>query len=228
MKVLVAIITAILAGSMGSFAFAQVVMGMDQYGEYRVAFSVDHWETANIHNATDEAQRYVEGMRKALNAPGKFVPVETREVSTGMVSPFGLKRDLVAYTGVMYDQNKEDMKMVNDPTVLESAVVFNPFLVWYIIALVALISLSMRRSEIDAPIFDISASAFMVFGIVFALVAVNTIRPILSTILFFVSIIPMAMVVGRQEGREKNAMYWTASIAIYGMLAVLLYSVYTT
>lgn len=227
MKVLVALLTALLAGSIGSTVFAHVAVEVNQNGEYRVAVSADHWETAGI-NVTDEAQRYIDGTKKAVGSPGEFIPVVTREVPKEMVSPFGLKRDLVAYGGVVYDSEHKEVMMVNDPTVLSNSVVFSPFLVYLVFALAAMLLLNIRHPRFEAPVYDTSISVTAVLGLMLALSTINTIIPRLSTLLFFASIVPLALVVGRQEEKQKGAMYWVASIAIYVMLGVLLSFAYTT
>lgn len=221
MKVLAVILTALLAGCIGSTVFAQVVIEINQNGEYRFAVSADHWETAGI-NITDEAQKYIDGAKKAVESPGEFIPVVTREVPKEMISPFGLKRDLVADSGVIYDTENKEVTMTNDPTVLSSSVVFSSFLIWWMFAFVAMFLLNVRRPRFEAPVYDMSASVVAVLGLMLALSTIKPIIPILSTLLFFVSIVPIAIVVGRQEGKEKGVMYWTASIAIYVMLGALL------
>ncbi len=227
MKVLVATLTALLAGCIGSSVFAEVVVELNQNGEYHFAVSTDHWEHGGI-NITDEAKRYIDGAKKAVESPGEFIPVATREVSKEMVSPFGLKRDLVAYSGVVYYLDNKEVKMINDPTVLSSSVVFSPFLVWWILAFMATFLLNMRHPRFEAPLYDMCASVAVVLGVWVALSTINPIIPILSTLLFFVSIVPIGIVIGRQERKEKGMKYWIASIVLYVMLGVLLSFAYLT
>lgn len=227
MKVLAVILSALLAGCIGSTVFAHVVVGMNQNGEYRVAVSADHWETAGI-NITDEAQRYIDSAKKAVESPGEFIPVVTREVPKEMVSPFGLKRDLVADSGVIYDTEHKEVKMINDPTVLSSSVVFSSFLIWWMFAFVAMFLLNVRHPRFEAPVYDMIMSVTAVLGLWVALSTIKPIVPILSTLLFFASVVPLHIIVGRQEGKEKGMKYWTASIALYVMLGVLLSFVYAT
>lgn len=227
MKVLVALLTALLAGSIGSTVFAQMVVEMNQNGEYRLAISADHWEISGV-NIADEAQNYIGAAKKAKESPGKFFPVVTREVPKEMVGPFDLKKDLVAYSGVIYDSEHEEVVMVNDPTILSSSVVFSPFLIYWAFALVAMLLLNIRYSHREAPIYDVSASMAAVLGLMLALYSAGPIIPRLSTLLFFASIVPVALVVGKQEEKQKGIRYWCASIVIYVTLAVLLPFAYTS
>lgn len=221
MKVFVVLLTALLVGCIGNSVFAQITVEMKQRGEYRYAVSAGHRESAGI-NITDEAQRYIDSMKKAIKSPGEFIPVLTREVPKGMISLFGLKRDLVAYSGVVYYLDNKEIKMINDPTVLSSSVVFNPFIVWWILAFMATFLLNMRHPRFEAPIYDMCASVAAVFGLVFSLLAVKSVAPFLSTLLFAISIAPTVYIIGRQEKKEKGMKYWTASIVLYVMLGVLL------
>src|SRR3989344_3457799 len=221
MKVFVVLLTALLVGCIGNSAFAQIAVEMEQRGEYRYAVSADHWESAGI-NITDEAQRYIDSIKKAIKSPGEFIPVLTREVPKGMISLFGLKRDLVAYSGVVYYLDNKEVKMINDPTVLSSSVVFSPFIVWWILAFMATFLLNMRHPRFEAPIYDVCASVAAVLGLVFSLLAIKPVAPFLSTFLFAISIAPTVYVIGRQEKKEKGMKYWIASIVLYIMLGVLL------
>lgn len=226
MKVLVAILTALLAGCIGGPVFAKAVVEINQNGEYRFGATTDHWESTAI-SITDEVQRYIESAKKAKESPGEFIPVATHEVPRGMSGLFGLKKDIVASVGVIYDQNDKEIVMINDPTVLSSTVVFGPFFVWWALGLLSMIWLNVRRPQFDAPVLDIAVSLVATLGVVFALVEASLLTPLLSTLLFFSVIFPLAYVGGRQEGKEKGLMYWTASTAIYVMLAVLLISTYS-
>lgn len=220
MKVLVAILTALLAGSIGSTVFAQMVVEMNQGGEYRLAISADHWEIAGI-NVSDEAQNYIDATKKAKGSPGEFFPVVTREVPKEMVGPFDLKKDLVAYSGVIYDSEHEEVMVVNDPTILSSSVVFSPFLIYWALALMAMFLLNIRRSRREAPIYDVIASMTAVLGLILALLSAWSIIPRLSTLLFLVSVISLCIVIGRQGEKKRGVKYWCASVAIYVTLAVL-------
>jgi hypothetical protein len=225
MKVLAVILTILLASYVGSTVFAQIVVEMNQNGEYRYAVSVDHWEREGV-NVADEVKKYIEGTKKAIESPGEFIPVVNREVPKEMVSPFGLKSDLVTCMGVIYDQENREVVMVNDPTVLSSSVAFSPFLVWWAFSLVAVVLLNMRDERFEAPVFDVTVSVVGLLGFAFALLSVSPVIPILSTLLFFVSVVPLAIVVGRQERKEKRTMYWGASVTLYIIFVVLLAFVY--
>ena len=225
MKVLAVILTMLLGSCIGSTVFAKIVVEVNQNGEYQFMVSADHWEREGV-NVADEVEKYIDGAKKAVESPGEFIPVVTREVPKEMVSPFGLKSDLVASMGVIYDQNNKEVIMVNNPTILSSSVAFSPFLVWCGLAFVALFLLNIRRPRFEAPVYDTSTSVVAVLGLVLAFSTVNTIIPLLSTLLFFSSIVPMSIVIGRQEGKEKGVKYWSASVAMYVMLGVLLAFVY--
>lgn len=226
MKVLVAIIIALLAGFIGNTVFAQVAIERSQNGGYLIAMATNRWEEGI--NVTDEAQRYIDAAKKAKESPGKFFPVVTREVPKEMVGPFELKKDFVAYSGVVYDSENEEVIVVNNPTILSSSIVFSPFLIYWVFALVAMLLLNIRYSRREAPIYDVSASMAAVLGLMLALYSAGPIIPRLSTLLFFASIVPLALVIGKQEEKQKGVWYWCASIVIYVTLAVLLPFAYTS
>ena len=227
MRVFVFLFTSMLAVCMSSSVFAKIVVEVNQHGASRTAISTDHWEMAGI-SVTDEAQKYIDRAQEAFKNPREIVPVETHEVSIGMVSPFGLKKDLVADVSVVYDQNMGGIDMISDPIVLSSSIVFSPFLIWWTMAIFAIGWLNLRRSRAVVTAFDIFILMIAIFGVSATLItAVSASTAHLFMALFFVFILLFVVVFWRQDDEKKRIEYWIASVAMYSILAVLLLSTYS-
>lgn len=189
-------------------------------GEILVSPSV--WTATGVR-VTGEAQKYPSAVSEVFRNPGKTIVVE-KKMSYAIVDLFHYRKDTTATLGVRYDATEAIVDVQPMENILETGVLFFPYLIFWLIAMVAVYV--SGRVNICIPLFAVAAfaaavAAALAAATVAATVAVAAAAFVATAVAAFVAL-AAALVV---EGDKR--VYKVSSTVFYVLMVLLAGLVYS-